>query len=64
MDDFERVQRAVDRAVDRHGGEGGVDWGELELPFQQRAQDMRELAVENGSCPSITIEDIEGFSEK
>lgn len=59
--DRERAIRKIDRAIDRHADDAG--YGAMELLFQKRAQDMRELAVEHHSTPTICFQDIEGYAE-
>jgi hypothetical protein len=60
--DRERAAAKIDRVIDRYADR--VDYGDLELLFQRRAQDMREQAVAHGSCPTIVFEDIEGYADE
>lgn len=60
MNDHERAARQLDRAIDRYAEK--IGFRTMELLLQNRAQTMRQLAVENGE-ETITVADIDEIDE-
>jgi len=60
MSDVDRAERAIDRAIDKYGTK--IGYATLEIILQKRAQDCREISLENNELPNVEFEDIEGYN--
>ena len=61
MSDVDRAAKKIDRCIDRYADE--IGYATLEILLQKRAQDCRELSLENNEMPTIGIDEIDGYSE-
>jgi hypothetical protein len=61
MSDLDRAAKRLDNAIDRYGEK--IGYATLELLLQKRAQDCREISLENDEMPTVGFDEIEGYSE-
>ena len=61
MSDVDKAAKRIDRAIDRYADE--IGYATLEILLQKRAQDCRELSLENNEMPTVGIDEIDGYSE-
>jgi len=61
MSDVDKAAKRIDRTIDRYADE--IGYATFEILFQKRAQDCRELSLDRDELPTITLDELDGYTD-